>query len=361
MALAGYNRYKDFTIDGDTYLSGDLTDREVAMHMDNSESDFWDNNPPVGGGGVRWALTDDTLLNFYPESYNTTTDNAIWKVKVPTLLGSTDTVIRLWYDADSESDGSNKEGTYDANYMLKCNLNEDQTEGAFDDATSNNNNGTNTGTVDVAGVIGRGRAWTLNDKINFGSGASIDDLHDGAFTVAGWFNFDGSSVSDIDVLVSKSTDAGADGWFVFLFNNAGNIEIRGVIFAPTTGAFSVVTNPLISVSTDTHLRVTYDDAGDRKIRIYINGVEATTYSAQVAAVGAIATDAGLDLYLGQQDDTIGRYYDGMQDDFSLSNVVRSDDWGIADYQSGLGTWITIGGMVVVAAGIAVLRRRIEGY
>jgi hypothetical protein len=138
--------------------------------------------------------------------------------------------------------------------------------------------------------------WTAvlngaDELINSGSHASIDDLHDGAMTVEGWFKINNAGFANIGGIIGKTATL-SDGWF-FEFHTSTVIKVR-VICATTVSESYIDFTP---DSTFHHFAVTFDDAGDRKARIYIDGSE-LTYLAQIAGVGAIVSDAGADLTIG---------------------------------------------------------------
>jgi len=66
----------------------------------------------------------------------------------------------------------------------------------------------------------------------------------------------------------------------------------------TTDAVSISVANQIPLNKVSHLCATYDDAGDRHIRLYLNGEE-TTYHRYDAGAGAMEDDTG-DLYIGNK-------------------------------------------------------------
>jgi len=139
------------------------------------------------------------------------------------------------------------------------------------------------------------------------SAAEISDLADGAMTVEGWFRLLPSSI-----LIYKGTYA-STGWRL-VTNAAGNI--LAYVYCATTAALSYnVTNYCDNYWH--YLKMTFDDAGDRKIRIYVDNAE-IAYTVQTAGVGAIISDAGVDALIGS---SAGGLL-GAHSWIRLSNVVR---------------------------------------
>ena len=136
--------------------------------------------------------------------------------------------------------------------------------------------------------------------------ASIQDLADDAFTAEGWFRAD-------------STGEDAHGTLFFkggfnLYYSAG--YIKASVFCATSDA-----EVLIKIPPDGkfhHWAITFDDAGDRKTRIYKDRVLIGT---SVAGVGAIVSDIGYDLYIGARTST-AYSWDGNIDWIRISNTVR---------------------------------------
>jgi hypothetical protein len=67
--------------------------------------------------------------------------------------------------------------------------------------------------------------------------------------------------------------------------------------------------------------MTWDDAADRKIYLYIDGVPVASYAGQVTGNGAIVADAAVNLYIGN-DDGSNATFDGGIGWCRISNHVR---------------------------------------
>ncbi|MDD4924807.1 MAG: LamG domain-containing protein, partial [Dehalococcoidales bacterium] len=71
-----------------------------------------------------------------------------------------------------------------------------------------------------------------------------------------------------------------------------------------------------------HVAMTYDDAGDRYIRVYIDGTEVSSYITRNACVDAVLDDSGEDLILGEN--LYGNItMDGRMDELRVWNVART--------------------------------------
>lgn len=161
------------------------------------------------------------------------------------------------------------------------------------------------------------KAWSIiyngtNAYINGGSEASIDNLHDGAFTAEGWFYSDASN-TDTQILVMKSNYS-TSGWWIRTVN--GN-QLQGALFCATTNANVTFANTLRTDKKWHHVALTFDDAGDRKTRVWVDGVLVGTSD---AGTGAVVPDAGDILWIcGTQ--YVG-WLQGRGGWVRISNVVR---------------------------------------
>lgn len=145
---------------------------------------------------------------------------------------------------------------------------------------------------------------------NAGSEGTIDDLADNAFTAEGWFRYDGGGVTAFQRMLDK-TGSLSTGW---TFSRSTN-SVSCIVYASTTNAtatFDVVAGKWH------HIAITFDDAGDRKLYLWVDGVNVATSS---AAVGAIVSDAANDLFIGNRSDGF-RPHDGAIGWIRISDNIR---------------------------------------
>ena len=144
---------------------------------------------------------------------------------------------------------------------------------------------------------------------------ALQDLADDAFTAEGWFKTD--SLGEYGEFFYKS--AGAKGWDVL--QSPQGLSMR--VFAATTNAYS--TSGFDEFAFDEklhHFAVQFNDAGDRKIYLWLDGIPVVSYIQQTAAVGAVVSDIGNDLYLGNNH-LGGGTFDGLLGGWSrISNISR---------------------------------------
>lgn len=149
-----------------------------------------------------------------------------------------------------------------------------------------------------------------------GSEASLDDLADGAMTAEGYYKITASAAGLQKAFMDKAgLIAGTVGWGFGYQTVRWNANIACL----TTPASSTV-NGTPHDSTWHHIAMTFDDAGDRKIRLWFDGAE-MAYASQTAGVGAVKSAAA-------QNAGIGTAYDGTNKLTGrigwqrISNVVR---------------------------------------
>lgn len=362
MALAGFTFRQKITINSDDFISGDLSNQSVRVNIFDGNTDFWANEDG-DGRYVRFTASDETtLLDFEVESYDDTGEDAWWHVEVGTLLNGSDTEIYIYYKADSPSSGDNKEGTWDANYKGVYHLNQDKTEGAFDDSTSTNNDLTNVGTTDGVGAIDRGRTLDgLDDYLN--TDVLVADL--ASDTTGTWeLTFEPTDSTpptaerlicfgDTDALETIALTMDSDGKARTSLFNAGTVQWQLIteqgVFFNTTKAHVVLrhdgTEPEIFID------------GVKVVQIFLVSTDKTQWFNDLSGIdngriGTLNFNSGGDI----------QFLDAIVDEVSFSNTDRSDDWIKARNQSRLGTWMSFGAQEsVISAGIVPFRRRIEAY
>jgi hypothetical protein len=150
-----------------------------------------------------------------------------------------------------------------------------------------------------------------NTSINAGSEASVDNLADNAFTAEGWVRGDGVGGGTVGTFLTKRAGPVA-GWNLSYNGNA----ISTTVYCATTSADIYL--PIIPDKKWHHWSITFDDAGDRKLRLFVDGILVITSS---AGVGAIASDSANDLFIGNNYNA-GRAWNGALGWLRISNSIR---------------------------------------
>lgn len=155
--------------------------------------------------------------------------------------------------------------------------------------------------------------------VNCSNGAQIDDLHSGTFTAEAWIlprtfgEGNQGRVFDKDNYTGPGINVG----WQFLVDSA--FGLWASVAAATTNALSQATLSDL-VPGWVHVAMTYNNGGNRLIRMWVNGVE-VNYTTQQAAVGLIASDVGEDLYIGNVK-TNARTFDGYVGWSRASSTIR---------------------------------------
>jgi hypothetical protein len=152
-----------------------------------------------------------------------------------------------------------------------------------------------------------------NTYINVGNHATVQNLQDNAFTAEGWFQCD-SGAAGTRALFGKRA-LSANGWGLRMTNTTLTAEVN---CATTTASSTKATN--FQDGTWHHFAMTFDDAGDRRIDLFVDGVE-VTYTTQVQGSGAVKDDSALGLYIGE-DFPSNWPFKGKVGWCRISNVVR---------------------------------------
>lgn len=164
--------------------------------------------------------------------------------------------------------------------------------------------------------------------INALSGAAIDDLASGAFTVSAWITPDTVGEGGTGRIATKRSNvAGAadnvGGWLFFTdaTSSIGFITSDG---AGGTQAQQRGADNAITLGARQHVLVTYNNSGDRKGHIYVGGSE-ITYDTDTAATGTVGSDAAGDLLIGGNGDST-RTFDGLIEELAIwDSVLGSSD------------------------------------
>ena len=325
--LAGYNKRQKIIIDSDAHISGDESNFTSVVHIPSSNSSFWASEDG-DGTYVRFTGSDGTtLLKFELESFDTVGDDVWWHVKIPILSSSTDTNIYIYYDADTPSDGSDKENSWDSGYKGVWHLNQDKPEGAFDDSTSSNNDGTNGGTIDGLGSVDRGRSLDdLDDYINMGDKTSLD-FGTSDFTVNSVINANVAEVTGI-ILGKWSGIVSEVGWYFYTVGGKIYLNMSDGTNSGFTASIGDIRGALHTVGARA------DRSGN--MQVFIDGIASGT-PVSMAGIGSLSS--AFDFVIGAREGKDLNFY-GIIDESQVSDTLRSVDYMAARHQSNLGDWIS---------------------
>ncbi|MBA7716724.1 hypothetical protein ES703_125800 [subsurface metagenome] len=152
------------------------------------------------------------------------------------------------------------------------------------------NNGTFGAGAAAPSWVWNGYIWVLSydggtDVVNCGSGDSLDNLT--ALTYRAWVN---PTDYDSDDRIFDKTPK------VFRIVSTGELLCD---FSAAIQSANSISIEKLAKGVPSLVEATYDDNGDKKIRMYINNTE-VTYSTQDAAIGALTADAASNLLIGNR-------------------------------------------------------------
>lgn len=307
--LAGWSYYKTITLDNADALLTDFpafvvitADADIGAHA------------LATGYDLRFTLDDDTLLKYQRIAHTVAGGLAtgLYRVKIPSWSAVSGALIRCYYGKADATDGADPENVYDATTEGAWLFN---ASGDLDclDSTANNNDGSNTGVVSAAGPLsglGAGNFADAGDKINFGTGASLD--LSGDFTLDAWVN--PTTTSGVHAILGKH-DAGVEGYLLYILTGKLYVQSNAGTLASTS-----------SLSTgDWHHVVGLIDSGT--FRVYVDGdPDGNPTGGTDPIVHAHAAYAGM---------LDGAYwqYAGLIAVPTIHSAVRSAAWIHAEYHN----------------------------
>lgn len=148
-----------------------------------------------------------------------------------------------------------------------------------------------------------------------GSAASLDNLLNNAVTVEAWINPDTSGGYGTGAVCSKGNETN------HLWLGYANYTATPFAFQAKTGDTYTLISAQSALSTGAwhHVAGTYDNGGDKVMRLWIDG---TLAGSSAAATGSWITDASDSLTVARQASSAVRWWDGKIGWMRISNTVR---------------------------------------
>lgn len=146
----------------------------------------------------------------------------------------------------------------------------------------------------------------VNDLVNCGSAATLDDLAAATLTIDAWVRADSVGASGVGRIVDKESSTATG--FDFYVSASG----LWAMAQATTDAISCSGNDEFSADgLWHHVTYCYANAGDRKIYLWIDGVPVASYAMQQAAAGAVVSDASYDFTIGNRSNATRTWHGGI--------------------------------------------------
>jgi hypothetical protein len=297
------------------------------------------------------ALT--TKLDHEIERYNATTGEVIMWVRIPTLTTAADYVFYVGYgDATIITSQENKTGTWNSAYKSVWHLPDGTTLTALE-STTNANDGTISGAIAGTGKVDGSASFsgTAADKITAAS--TTANTFAGDFTVSVWVNWTSSALAYQSFVGSNNTFITNASFLRVWGTGAPDPTLRSKVGIgnPThDGSSAVFSNTSLSSGVWTYVTAA---RATNVITLYLNGLadkvgaaDSSTYDFSQGG-----TCIGLSLWDGADG-----YFKGLLDEIRFSNVARSADWILTEFnnQSDPATFFTLGAETVIDAGNLML-------
>lgn len=332
--LTGYTKRKKITIDN-TKVDSTLTDFPVRVYL-NADTDIGAVSN-ADGFDIRFTSSDgETLLKYEREDFaisgGAATGN-FW-VKVPSVSSSADTEIYIYYRAEDTADGADPTNVWDSNFKTVHHL-KDATTSTVLDSTSNDNDGTKKGAnepVEADAKIGKGQEFDGSDDF---IGISPANLGAGkVFSISGLFYID-TDTSTRNIIGGGTTDKYSP--TVQYFHTNKNIRV----VSNGSNNYTVTANN--SIIKQTWYFFTYT-VNDKTNKIYLNDSASVDSTETNSPSNWDAT-----IFIGKR--ATENFFDGKIDEIRISNVVRSDAWIKADYNSCFNTLLSLGAEETGSSGL----------
>jgi len=302
--------------------SENLTDFPVLVHLDSSNFDFGD--AQTSGEDIRFISEGDNVTLDYEIETWESTEAWIW-VEVPQIdAGSGSDFIYMYYGNPTVPDGQNITGTWNAGYDLVMHMVDDTTSTVLD-STSNNNDGTKKAAnepLQTTGIIGYGQSFNGSQSITLGAAPILT----------------GDSAYTMEYIVKPDTLGGHK--YIFntntpVFDRISSGKHRIGVF---TGGWIYAQSGVDYFAGNTY----YMGSSYNSTDIYLlkDGLRSVV-TAQVNAMIGVNNDI-----IGATDVAGTNGWDGLIDEFRLSNVARSEDWTTASYLSNSEQFITFGPEII---------------
>ncbi|MEL6924169.1 MAG: DUF2341 domain-containing protein, partial [Bacteroidota bacterium] len=277
----------------------------------------------ANGYDISFFDASDALLDHQIESYDPVNGTIEAWVRIPTLDYNNNTVLFLRYGNSGVATDPSTTGVWDANYAAVWHLGANE-----DDATSNNNDGTNNGSSNATGFIGDGQEFNEPDEewISVPNSTSLN-LTGSEVTLEAWVYCDPDENPDDSPFIMK----GGGNPAYMLGINGGSGAANDINTRIRNSGNTNFREDQYDITANTWMRIvmTYDAnlGSNPRVRLYVDGQEVGDDNAN----GTLDDSSGDPLRIGKRSND--RWFDGILDELRVSNVARSADWLETDYNS----------------------------
>lgn len=306
---AGYDYYKQITIQASQVPS---TQTSFPVLISITDPDLAANVQNANGYDIIFSsdANGNNILNHQIESYNAANGTLVAWVGVPSLSGSSNTSIYMFYGNSSVSANPSTTATWSSEYTSVYHLNN------FADATATGNNGTNNGSINAGGKIGNARQFDgSNDYIQLNQ--NLAQVLAGNGTVSAWIRTSqtgSNTIWEAPGLTGIEESGGGNDIFYGFIDGSGRVGA-----AAGNGTAAKSSNALNN--NQWHHVVFTRNASNGQILTYVNGI----IRGNVTSETGNKTNAFNSI--GRIEDTGGspEYYQGVIDEFRVSNQIFSQN------------------------------------
>ncbi|MCK5606030.1 DUF2341 domain-containing protein, partial [Candidatus Pacearchaeota archaeon] len=320
-----FQYYKEIIIDRNL-VSGTGSHKNFPVLISILDSDLHDD---VQSNGNDIAFANDTAwldheIELFDQAYNSTHAQLIAWVRIPNLLTSIDTIIRMYYGNSTMSSQENPQGVWNSNYMGVWHLNE--TSGNAQDSTSYNIEGTpsvgvtqgSSGQIDGCYEFGG-----IVNEDGVGMGNPVDghlDFGTGSLTLSSWMAIDGIAANN-QMVVFKGGHASDKAGYQFQISDIA-LELN---FRISDGSTLIGTTFKTLSASKWYYVVGVVDKTNAKLRMYIDGSEFNNQD--ITGLGSI--DSTYDFYSSRD----WRPAYGKLDEVRVSNGAYSASWIATEFNN----------------------------
>jgi len=317
--LSGYNYRKKVTVNA-TKVSGTGSHTNFPVMIKITDADL---KTKANGGKVEHAsgfdivfTKDDsvTLIHHQVESYTATTGELIAYVNIASLSTTTNTDFYLYFGNSGVSSDASNDSTWNSSYAGVWHMHDD-----FLDATINNNDGSNSGSVDTVCNTADGQKFDgSNDRVNCGNGSSLDITS--AITVEAWVY--ATRDNGWETFVQKSNDWNWTEGYGLYMNSSTWLAFYVEDYANSYIAYASGFNK----NQWNHVVGTYDGS---TVKVYLNGIVGGWTASFTGSM--ISNTGNLEIGRGKWDGS--SCMQGKMDEVRISNVARTSDWIATTYNN----------------------------
>jgi hypothetical protein len=179
---------------GGAGVAGTVTGFPVLVRLTSAQADVFAQSK-TGGADLRFRRLPGPSLPYQIERWDSAGQSAdIW-VRLDSVRGNASQAFNMYWGKSSAPAASNGAATFDTagGYQGVWHF-----AASLNDATANAIHGTNDGTFDDAGAIGRGRSFDGSSRVLLGNPPKMSSGDADRFTVEAWVNWTAIGTSQAD-------------------------------------------------------------------------------------------------------------------------------------------------------------------